>query len=285
MPYRCIEGVYSDIDEKKIESFRLLFLGCGTTAMTTMANNSDILSTIQGLRAMLETLEAQVMGNKAAVPKAPAAEKPKRQASDALKAWNAYVDKVKADMIATGWTHPETGKPATRKDAMQEAKARRDTDPDAYKPKPKPVAAPKPAAAAAADGEAKPKRVLTEEHKAKMAAGRKAAAERRKAEKEAEAAAALSEEAPPSPRPQPKSVSFRAPLPESDDEAAPALLPISIKGKRFLYNPDTNGCYKRDADGNKGEWAGLLDPVKKEIDASIKESDLDGVYENEELDE
>jgi hypothetical protein len=249
--------------------------------MTTMANNSDILSTIQGLRAMLETLEAQVTGTKVvAVPKAPIAEKPKRQASDALKAWNAYVDKVKADMLASGWTHPETGKPVTRKDAMQEAKARRDTDPDAYKPKPKPVAAAK---AAPTDGEVKaekPKRVLTEEHKAKMAAGRKAAAERRKAEKEAEAAS-VTEESPPSPRPAPKSVSFQPPLPESDDEAAPVLLPLGFKGRKFLLNPETNGVYKRDAEGNKGEWAGLYDPLKKEIDASIKESDLDGVYDQE----
>jgi hypothetical protein len=248
---------------------------CGTTA--TMANNSEIMTTIQGLRAMLETLEAQVMGNKAvAVPKAPVAEKPKRQASDALKAWNAYVDKVKADMVASGWTHPESGKPVTRKDAMIEAKARRDTDPDAYKPKPKPLAAVK-----VADGEAKPKRVLTEEHKAAMAAGRKAAAERRKAEKAA--SAVIDKEAPPSPRPRPKSVTFTPPpLPQSDDEDASSLLPISIKGKKFLYNPDTNGCYKRTTDGNKGEWAGLLDPVKQTIDASVKESDLDGVYEDDE---
>lgn len=246
-----------------------------------MANNSEIMTTIQGLRAMLETLEAQVMGNKAvAVPKAPAAEKPKRQASDALKAWNAYVDKVKADMVATGWTHPETGKPVTRKDAMIEAKARRDTDPDAYKPKPKPVAAAKAEKEVTADGEAKPKRVLTEEHKAKMAAGRKAAAERRKAEKEA---ASATEEIPPSPRPAPKSLNIALPpLPPSDDEDSSSLLPISIKGKKFLYNPDNNGCYKRMTDGNKGEWVGLLDPVNNTIDASVKESDLDGVYDEDE---
>ena len=252
--------------------------------MTTMANNSEVLSTIQSLRAMLETLEAQVTGIKAAVPKASAPEKPKRPTPDALKAWNAYVDKVKADMIASGWTHPETGKPASRKDAMQEAKARRDTDPDAYKPKPKPKAASNPAAAAGAEGEPKaekPKRVLTEEHKAKMAAGRKAAAERRKAEKEAEAATALTQEAPPSPRQAPKSVSFRTPLPESDDEAPSTPVPITIKGKKFLLNTDTNACYKRNVDGSKGDWAGLYDSVKNEIDASIKESDIEAEVDSE----
>ena len=231
---------------------------------------------------MLETLEAQVMGNKVAVPKAPAAEKPKRQASDALKAWNAYVDKVKADMIATGWTHPETGKPATLKDAMQEAKARRDTDPDAYKPKPKPVAKAAAPAAPAEETEVKaekPKRVLTDEHKAAMAAGRKAAAERRKAEKEA-ASALTEEEAPPCPRPGTKTVSFPT-LPESDADDAPPLLPLNLKGKKFLLNPDTNGCYSRGAKGEKGEWAGLFDPVNKVIDSSVKESDLEGVYDED----
>ena len=251
------------------------------------------MNTIKGIRAMLDTLEAHVQGTKASVPMAPVAEKPKRQASDALKAWNAYVDKVKADMLASGWTHPETGKPVTRKDAMQEAKARRDTDPEGYKPQPKPQPAAKPTATAAVagpshpaaaaagageptDSDAKPKRKpMTEEHKAKLAAGRKAAAERKKAEKAAAAAEA-------SPSPPPVKVTSFAPLPESDNEDDSALLPINIKGKKLVYNPSTNGCYKRLDDGSKGAWVGLLDPLKKEIDASVKETDLDGVYDDEE---
>jgi hypothetical protein len=241
--------------------------------MNNMAN-SDILTTIQGLRAMLETLEAQVTGNKAvAVPKAPTAEKPKRQASDALKAWNSYVDKVKLNMEESNWTHPETGKPVTRKDAMQEASRRRATDPDAPKPKPKEASKEAPKAEAPSDGEAKPKpkKVLTEEHKAKLAAGRKAAAERRKAEK-----AALE------PPAKPKAVTFAPPpLPASDDEEDTALLPLNLKGKKFLYNPETNGCYNRLADGTQGSWAGLYDPHTNSIDASVSEGDMKDAYDSE----
>ena len=241
-----------------------------------MANNTDILTTIQGLRAMLQTLEAQVTGLKpAAVPKAPVAaeEKPKRQASEALKAWNAYVDKVKADMLTSGWTHPETGKPATRKDAMQEASRRRAADPDAPKPKPKP--APK---AAETDGEAKPKRVLTEEQKAKMAAGRKAAAERRKAEK---AAAEAASETAAEPKKPTLSIKATPPLPPSPtaSDSTSTLLPLNLKGKKYLLNPETNGCYARNTDGSKGNWLGILDPVSKVIDSSVAESDFEGVYD------
>lgn len=219
---------------------------------------------------MLDTLEAQLSGGKAAlVSKAPAVEKPKRVASDALKAWNAYVDQVKADMIATGWTHPESGKPPTRKDAMQEAKARRDTDPNAYKPKPKEAKA---STEVTSDSEAKPKpkRTLSEEQKAKMAAGRKAASERRKAEKDA--ASAIAEL---------KKVTFAMPpLPLSEDEEedeveiVEVLSPINIKARKYLINTETNGCWKRKADGSKGEWAGMYDPDSNTVDDSITEEDM-----------
>lgn len=232
-------------------------------------SNTEIIHTIQGLRLLLETLEAQLAGGKAApVSKAPAAEKPKRVASDALKAWNAEVDKVKAEMIADGWTHPETGKPVTRKDAMQEASRRRAADPDAPKPKPKPK--PKAAAESTSDAEEKPKpkRVLSDEQKAKMAAGRKAAAERRKAEKAAEAAATAA--------PEPKKVSFaHPPLPPSDDEEQEEeeehLTPIAVKARKYLMNPEHGTCWKRNADGTKGEYAGVYDAESKTIDDSIPE--------------
>ena len=231
-----------------------------------MASNTEIIHTIQGLRAMLETLEAQLSGGKAApVSKAPAAEKPKRTASDALKAWNAYVDLVKADMVATGWTHPETGKPVTRKDAMQEAKARRETDPNAYRPKPK-EATKSEEPSSDTEVKAKPKRVLTDEQKAKMAAGRKAAAERRKAEKEAAAAEVSA----------PKKVSFAPPpLPPSDDEAEDDnLSPITVKGRKYLMNTEMGYCWKRNLDGTKGDWAGIYDTETKTIDDTIGEDEL-----------
>ena len=239
--------------------------------------NADIIHTIQGLRAMLETLETQLSGGKVSVSKAqaPAAEKPKRVASDALKAWNAEVDKVKAEMLADGWTHPETGKPVTRKDAMQEASRRRAADPDAPKPKPKPKAAKEDVPSDAdldTSEKPKPKRTLSKEQLEKMAAGRKAAAERRKAEK---AAAAIASEAP-APAIAEKKVTFaHPPLPASDDdeeqEEVQMLQPINIKARKYLYEPLEGGCWKRNDDGTKGEWAGLYDQETKTLNQSVPE--------------
>jgi hypothetical protein len=51
--------------------------------------------------------------------------KPKRKVSEGTKAWNAEVTSILAEMREEGWTHPETGKPAMRRDAMAEAARRR----------------------------------------------------------------------------------------------------------------------------------------------------------------
>lgn len=256
-----------------------------------MSSNTEIIQAIQGLRAMLESLEARVSSVTAApkVSTAPATEqtktepKQKREISEATKAWNTYVDKVKEDMLSSGWKHPETGKIATRKDAMQEASKRRPTDPDApkpaeAKPKPKPKAAAGPSHPATADGEAEakpkaPRKPMSEESKAKAAATRKANAERKKAE--AEAAKASTEVTT-----QPTPTTSYPPLPPSppaSEDEGETLTPINIKAKRYLLNPHTNGCWKRKADGSKGEWAGVYAKVdgKDTIDTSVGERAFD----------
>jgi hypothetical protein len=243
--------------------------------------NADIIHTIQGLRAMLETLETQLSGGKVSVSKAqaPAAEKPKREPSAAMKAWNAEIEKVKAEMLADGWTHPETGKPVTRKDAMQEASRRRAADPDAPKPKPKPKAAPKEDVPSDADLDTsekpKPKRTLSKEQLEKMAAGRKAAAERRKAEKAAAAVGPSHPTTATEPAPEKKVTFAHPPLPASDDdeeqEEVQMLQPINIKARKYLYEPLEGGCWKRNDDGTKGEWAGLYDQETKTLNQSVPE--------------
>ncbi len=107
-------------------------------------------------------------------------------------------------------------------------------------------------ASEASEAEAKPKRVLTEEQKAKMAAGRKAAAERRKAEKAA-ADASLKVEIPP----------------VGQIEDTSHLQPLNLKGRKYVWDTETNGCYKRAADGSKGDWVGVYDPDTKTIDNSV----------------
>lgn len=223
-----------------------------------MTDNTDILNTIHTLRAQLDTLEARLSGKKPVAPlKEDAAPKPKREATDGQKAWIAFVKEVQADMQASGWTHPETGKPASYKDAMSEASKRRAADPNA--PKPKPKAKPK-AKDDASDGEPaeKPKRKpMTEEHKAKLLAGAAAARARKKAEKEA--ANALKIEIPP--------------IPEdvTDEDGEPALERLPLKGKQYLRDPATNGLWLRTAEGTKGEWAGIYDPKSRTINTDIEE--------------
>ena len=104
------------------------------------------------------------------------------------------------------------------------------------------------------EGEAKPKpkRVLSDEQKAKMAAGRKAAAERRKAEQ-----AALKVEIPP--------------VGHLEDNSG--LQPLNLKGRKYVWDTETNGCYKRSADGSKGDWVGVYDPDSKAIDDSVADPD------------
>ena len=227
-----------------------------------MTDNTDILNTIQTLRAQLDTLEARLRGKKAVTPlKEEAAPKPKRVKTPAQEAWFAMIKEVQAEMEASGWTHPETGKPVTYKDAMQEASKRKAADPNA--PKPKPKAKAKPKEAPASDGEAaekpkrKPREPLTDDAKealvARLQAGRKAAAERRKAEKAAtEANKDLKVEIPP--------------IPEQEDEGEENLERLSLKGKQYLHDLTTNGCWLRTADGAKGEWAGIYDPKSRTID-------------------
>lgn len=110
------------------------------------------------------------------------------------------------------------------------------------------------------DAEAKPKRTLSDEQKAKMAAGRKAAAERRKAEKDAAAATTTS------------GLKIEIPPPPADLELdQDGLHPLNIKGRKYLFDPESNGCWKRTAEGTKGDWAGVYDPEAKSLDTSIED--------------
>ena len=125
----------------------------------------------------------------------------------------------------------------------------------------------------------KAKRVLTEEHKAKMAAGRKAAAERRKAEaaaKEAEAALKAlegEEEEAESPRPAmggggsaaaaaPKAA-VPSPKAKVPPKAPTTLTTLPFKGKKLLWDKETGGCWENKG-GEKGAWLGVLEGTGKD---------------------
>lgn len=122
-----------------------------------------------------------------------------------------------------------------------------------------------------AESAAKPKRTLSDEQKAKMAAGRKAAAERKKAEKEAAntevAPAPVDKKEAPAPAPAP--VPVPAPVKK---EASSTLRPLPIKGKKYLWDTETNGLW-HNKDGAKGDWAGVLSSDRKSIDSSVPNPD------------
>ena len=195
---------------------------------------------------------------------------PKKEVSAGVAAWNLFVGEVLEELKAEGWTHPETGKPVTRKDAMAEASkrkaegnadyaaasaARRAKRDEQLAKKAAPASAPaspaKPAPAEASPE--KPKKVLSPEHLAKMQAAAKAAREAKKASAAKPAPVAA---APPSPPPV-----------EEEEE----WIRKTISGKKHLWNPSNNHCYRCEADGSQGEWAGLYNPKTQKIDDSVEE--------------
>ena len=141
----------------------------------------------------------------------------------------------------------------------------------------KPAKAPTPPAsdteapAAAAAPSEKPKRVLTDEQKAKMKAGREAA----KARKAAESGSASASEAPAAAaeaaasdgeastsskkRGRPKGSKNKAPA------AAEEYTPLTLGGKKYLLSGDR--AYDRTEEGTAGAYAGVYDKKTKSITA------------------
>ena len=163
------------------------------------------------------------------------------------------------------WTKPEVSK--------QEAEGK-------SKRKPSVDASAAPAAAPAASAEpAKPKRVISDEQKAKMKAGREAAKAKKDAEKAASAAvpAPVAAPAPPAPAPAP------APAPVAE-VVTEQWVRKAFQGKKYLFNPANNHVRQMEEDGSMGAWVGILkDPKKGIIDRSVPEPEDDG--EDFELDE
>ena len=45
----------------------------------------------------------------------------------------------------------------------------------------------------------------------------------------------------------------------------------TISGKKHLWNPSNNHCYRCEKDGSQGEWAGIYNPKTQKIDDSVEE--------------
>jgi hypothetical protein len=146
----------------------------------------------------------------------------------------------------------------------------------------------------------KPKRVMTDEHKAKMKAGREKKAAENKAAKEAEEATARNELMPapePSkkqgkkakkaeevvPTPAPVQMVMNPEEVESDD--LPEFLPFKKGGSTFLrlgvkredgnHLWDTGFLWQCKKDGSRGVYVGCLDPLTGVIDNKVSEPEME----------
>ena len=111
------------------------------------------------------------------------------------------------------------------------------------------------------------RRSLSEDQKAKLAAGRKAAAlERKMAEYTSNVVTAP----------------VKLPLVENNEENTPppspvysespalTLRPLPFKGKRYLWDPERSGLWLQKSNGSKGEWSGKISQNKKSINTTAK---------------
>ena len=240
--------------------------------MASLLNKTVADLTVAELLQLLQSHAASVVPSTSA---ATSVVKPKKEVSAGVAAWNELVTETWEEMKAEAWSHPETGKPASRKDAMAEASKRKtEADPEAAaaavarrakrdeqlaKKEASPARASAPVAPAApvAPVAEKAKKVLSPEHKAKMLAGAAAAREAKKAASVPAPVAAA-----------PPSVPAAA---EEAEEEPEEWIRKKISGKKHLWNPANNHCYRCEDDGSQGPWAGLYNPKTQKIDDSVAE--------------
>jgi hypothetical protein len=251
--------------KKKLNQTILKLRSCYKMSNISKMNINDfqtkVMEEISAIRAIVEDLK----GSSAPTTKKERKPRKPRDPDAPKNPWIVFTGKVRAALT-------EAGKPAG-KECQQFASYLKQEFPDAYQmendeilaahdswtpPPPKPKE-PKDEPKSDADADSKPKRKpLSEEHKAKMLAGRKAAAERRKAESAAANSADSDSAEVPVPAPAP------APAPP---KTGPTLRALPFKSKKYLWDPEGNGMWEN-KDGVKGAWAGMLSKDKKSIDTS-----------------
>jgi hypothetical protein len=243
-------------------------------------------------------LAAQMAGGampeSAAVSKKPSARKGK-PAAPGTKAWSAFIEHCRATM-------PERFASAPPKDRMIIAKAIKDEDPEAYKAFAAKYIAENPASEAAsvvsdaegsvAEKPEKPKRVMSDEQKAKMKAGREAAKAAKDAAKaagetpppKAKAAKASGAKAPKAPGAPKKAAApasvggasapapQAAPIPQPVFEEDAGLTKITVGGDEYFLQTANNDTYAVEGDG-LGAFVGRYDPATGDIDFDAEPSD------------
>lgn len=228
----------------------------------------QILAAIQSLESQLAMLKSMVQGpseQKVVKQQEPVKAKkekkekdpdaPKKEVSEGVRLWNILIAETLEEMKAAGWTHPETGKTASRKDAMTAASAHKKGGKSnaAAAPASAPVPPPSPQKEASggeeSDGSKGSKRGPAKgshwSEEAKAAAKAKRAA--KKLAKKAEGLPSL----PPSPEES-----------AAEDEV---MIKKVLSGKTYFISPKNNAAY------HDGVYEGIYDEKAKKINTEAAE--------------
>ena len=84
-------------------------------------NTQQLLAAMSALEQQMAAIRAQLGAVNKTVPAEPKADKPRRELSAGVLAWNKQVHETLDQMKADGWRHPQTGKEPIYRDALAEA--------------------------------------------------------------------------------------------------------------------------------------------------------------------
>lgn len=89
--------------------------------MSSISTSQKLLAALQQLESQIAIIRAELAAANKTAPTEPKAEKPKRELSAGVIAWNKQVNETLVQMKADGWRHPLTGKEPIYRDALAEA--------------------------------------------------------------------------------------------------------------------------------------------------------------------
>lgn len=89
--------------------------------MSSISISQKLSAALQQLESQIAIIRAELAAANKTAPTEPKAEKPKRELSAGVIAWNKQVNETLVQMKADGWRHPLTGKEPIYRDALAEA--------------------------------------------------------------------------------------------------------------------------------------------------------------------
>ena len=208
--------------------------------------STEILATIQNLENQLALLKKMLTPSvEKAVPAKKAKKstptdsevplmKEKKIMSEGVRLWNVLIAETLEQMKASGWTHPETGKPASRKDAMAVASTNKKT---------MPIKAEKASVSEESGTESESSKKGPKKGSHWSAEAKAAAAAKRAAKKALKASTVPLPASPPS---------------EPEDEMVKTI----ISGKTYFINSRNNAAFR------DGSYEGLFDGEKINTEAA-----------------